>query len=207
MTASTENTTPLDKLSANISHIDLTGHPPVDKWQPGHQGTIDIVIKADGSWWHEGSVFRRDALVKLFAGILWLEDGNYYLKTPVEQLQIQVEEVPFFITGLEVTDPGTEHQQLVFTSSYGDVIVADNQHKLWVEEDTQSGAPAPYLEVRYGMKGKLSRNVFYQLGEIMQQAPCPPAEQQSADHAAASGDCLFVHSRGIAFLVGTLSNA
>ncbi len=39
-------------------------------WNPACQGEIDIRIKADGSWYHDGRRFERDSLVKLFAGIL-----------------------------------------------------------------------------------------------------------------------------------------
>lgn len=198
----------LHKLSKELQQVELTGHPPLEQWQPEHSGIIDIVIKADGTWWHEGTLFRREKLVKLFAGILWQEDGEYYLKTPVEKLRIQVEDTPFFITALDVLDQGTEQQQLVFTSSYGDAIVADAEHKLWVEEDEQTAEPSPYLQVRYGMKGKLSRSVFYQLAGVMQQMPCPP-DELPADHtgtAGANGDeCLFAYSRGVRFLLGKLS--
>lgn len=195
------NTAALNQLSDSLKQIDLTGHPPVDQWQPKHHGTIDILIKKDGSWLHEGDPFQRQRLVNLFAGVLWLEDGQHYLKTPAERLLIQVEDAPFFINSLAIHDSGTEQQQLVFTTTYGDVVVAGADNRLWVEEDPETGEPAPYLEIRYGMKGKLSRNVFYQLADIVQQAPCPP-EFETKSHAT---DCLFVYSRGIRFNLGAAS--
>ena len=194
------NTAALNQLSDSLKQIDLTGHPPVDQWQPEHKGTIDILIKKDGTWLHEGDPFQRQRLVNLFASVLWLEGGNHYLKTPVEKLLIQVEEAPFFITSLDIHDRGTEQQQLAFTTTYGDVVVAGTDNRLWVEEDPETGEPAPYLEIRYGMKGKLSRNVFYQLADIVQQAPCPP---ETGTESAT--DCLFVYSRGIRFNLGAFS--
>lgn len=191
----------LSQLSDSLKQIDLTGHPPVDQWQPEHNGTIDILIKKDGTWLHEGELFQRQRLVNLFASVLWLEDGNHYLKTPAEKLLIQVEEAPFFITSLDIHDSGTEQQQLAFTTTYGDVVVAGTDNRLWVEEAPETGEPAPYLEIRYGMKGKLSRNVFYQLADIVQQAPCPP----DTVTRESSADCLFVDSQGIRFNLGASS--
>ena len=60
-------------------------------WNPQHQSEIDIRIAADGAWFHEGRRFKRDTMVKLFAGILRREDENYFLVTPAEKLRIQVE--------------------------------------------------------------------------------------------------------------------
>ena len=47
-------------------------------WQPKHQGSIDIRIAVDGTWYHEGRAFQRAALIKLFATVLHREDKNYF---------------------------------------------------------------------------------------------------------------------------------
>ncbi|MCW5761222.1 MAG: DUF1285 domain-containing protein, partial [Phenylobacterium sp.] len=39
------------------------GLPPVHLWNPAHSGEIDIVIRTDGRWVHEGAVISREALV------------------------------------------------------------------------------------------------------------------------------------------------
>ena len=65
--------------------------PPVSEWSPQLSGDIDIVIDANGNWFHEGSKIQRAALVALFAKILRREhDGEYYLVTPVEKWRIRV---------------------------------------------------------------------------------------------------------------------
>ena len=57
---------------------------------------FDIRIAADGSWYHEGGLIGRPALVKLFASVLRREaDGSYWLVTPVERGRITVDDVPF----------------------------------------------------------------------------------------------------------------
>ena len=58
------------------------------RWNPEHQGRIDIRIATDGSWYHDGRKFQRQSLVKLFAGVLRREDSDYYLVTPAEKLRL-----------------------------------------------------------------------------------------------------------------------
>ena len=183
----------LQPLSDSLKGIDLTTHPPVEKWNPAYVGEIDIVIKADGTWLHEGGEFQRDSLVKLFASVLWFENGQHYLKTPAEKMLINVEEAAFFVHVLDVIDAGTDQQQLVFTTTYGDRVLADAEHAIVVEEDSVTGAPKPYLEMRYGMRAKLSRNVFYQLAEL--------AVLKASDNEQAS-EVLVVHSAGEEFVLG-----
>ena len=184
----------LTALGEYVNTSELSPHPPVEQWRPQHHGQIAITILADGSWVHEGGVIHREGLVKLFTRILWFEDGQHYLKTPVEQLQIQVEDAPFFMTTLAVMDVGTPRQQLVFSSRYGEVVVAGSEHRLWLEADAQ-GNPLPYIGMRYGMRGKLSRSVFYQLAQHL--------ESDSSDDPATEVDgtetAFWVRSQGILF--------
>lgn len=47
--------------------------PPLEKWHPEQVDDMDLVIKANGEWWHEGGQMTRESLVSLFATILWKE--------------------------------------------------------------------------------------------------------------------------------------
>lgn len=141
------------------------GLPPVEKWNPLLLGDIDIRITRKGEWFHEGSEIKRQPLVKLFSSILKRENDDYFLVTPEEKWRIQVEDVPFFITQLRVEHRGKE-QALVFTSATDDLVIADAEHVLRVVVDADSGEPSPYLLLRGGMEGLLSRSVYYQLADI-----------------------------------------
>lgn len=185
----------LQPLSDSLKGIDLTGHPPVEQWNPAYEGEIDIVIKADGTWLHEGGEFRRDSLVKLFASVLWFEDGQHYLKTPAEKMRITVEDAAFFAPLLDVVDAGTAEQQLIFSTQYGDRVLADATHPIIVDEDELSGEPKPYLGVRYGMRAKLSRGVFYQLAELATLEVAAETGQES----------LVVYSADERFVLGAAS--
>ena len=66
------------------------GLPPVHLWNPAHCGEIDIVIRKNGQWFHEGTPIGREALVRLFSTVLRKDPEGYVLVTPVEKLAIKV---------------------------------------------------------------------------------------------------------------------
>lgn len=145
-------------------HIDKNtgekGLPPVEKWNPGFCGDIDMRIARDGQWFYMGSPIGRAALVRMFSTILKREGDHYFLVTPVEKVGIQVEDVPFIITQqLEPLD-----NKLRFVTNVGDEVLLDEGHPLTVSV-SESGEPEPYLHVRSGLMGRLHRNLFYQLIE------------------------------------------
>ena len=81
--------------------------PPLHLWQPDLSGDIDIEIRADGSWWHDGAPIQRESIVRLFASILRREDdGEYYLVTPVEKWRIRVQAHALVVTDVDGTGEG-----------------------------------------------------------------------------------------------------
>ena len=134
--------------------------PPVHTWQPDFCGDMDMLIKSNGDWIHEGQKIQRPAMVKMFSRILWQENNQHFLVTPVEKVRIQVEDAPFLITSWESTE-SEEGRVIVFTSMTGDVCVLGTDCDLWLEDF--KGEERPYINMRYGMKGLIGRNVFYDL--------------------------------------------
>lgn len=137
--------------------------PPVESWQPERCGSIDIRIAANGDWYHEGALIKRFAIAKLFAGILRLDDGVFYLVTPAEKLRIEVDDAPFLATGMEADGEGAA-ARLLFTTNVGDTVLADALHPIIVEQ--RAGQPRPYVEVRRGLRALIARPVFYRLVEL-----------------------------------------
>ena len=124
------------------------GLPPVDKWHPDYCGEMDMVIKRDGSWWHEGTRITRDRLVRLFSTILRKDDdGIHYLVTPVEKIGIEVEVAPFIATRVDVVGEGKD-QSLVFTTNVGDLAEAGQDHPITVEVDEETGATYNHADAR-----------------------------------------------------------
>ena len=157
----------LDQILADIKSGEA-GSAARRDWKPHSQGDIDIRIAADGTWFHQQRRFRRDSLVKLFAGVLRREDEEYFLVTPTEKLRIEVEDAPFIATLVErIEDNG--RQAIVFTTNIGERIVADHEHAIRVEINTDTGLPRPYVHIREGLDALISRSAFYDLLNLAQE--------------------------------------
>ena len=76
----------LEAVTAAVKQAPGRGLPPVHLWNPAHCGEIDIVIKRNGLWFHEGTPIGREALVRLFSTVLRKDaDAAAHLVTPVEK--------------------------------------------------------------------------------------------------------------------------
>ena len=143
---------------------DAGGHslPPVDKWNPEFCGDIDIVIKRDGTWFHEGTPIGRAHLVRLFSSILKREGDKIYLVTPVEKLGITVEDAPFVAVLMQAEGRGRD-ARLAFTTNVGDNTVAGASHPITFPKDPETSESAPYIHVRGGLDARIARAVYYDL--------------------------------------------
>lgn len=160
------------------------GLPPVHLWHPAHCGEIDIVIRRDGLWMHEGSPIGRAELVRLFSTVLRLDSDGYHLVTPVEKLKIQVEDLPFRAIAVS-----REGEALVFTTDVGDTVEAGPDHPIEVETDPATGEPAPRVHVRADLWARIARPVFYELVE----------------GAALDGTRMSITSNGRRFTLGSVT--
>jgi hypothetical protein len=154
------------------------GLPPVHLWNPAHCGDIDIVIRADGTWMHEGSPIGRAELVRLFSTVLRLDPDGYHLVTPAEKLKIRVEDLPFRAVTMRRDDEG-----LLFTTDVGDEVRAGPDNPIAVATDPATGEPAPRVHVRRGLEARIARTVFYDLVEL--------AEERDGRLAVSSGGVWF----------------
>ncbi|MEX0300999.1 MAG: DUF1285 domain-containing protein [Leisingera sp.] len=141
------------------------GLPPVHLWNPPFCGDLDIRIARDGSWYYLGTPFNRFELVKLFASILKLEDGKYFLVTPVEKVGITVEDAPFAAVDFDAEGAGRD-QVISFTTNVEDTTAAGPDTPIRVERDAESGEPSPYVMVRAGLEARIDRKSFYRLVEL-----------------------------------------
>lgn len=142
--------------------------PPVHKWNPEFCGDIDMIIKRDGTWFHEGTPIGRARLVRLFSTVLKREDDDYFLVTPVEKMRIRVEDAPFIAVLMKAEGVG-RNQRLTFTSNVGDEAVAGPEHALVFRKNKDTRDFAPYIDMRAGLQARIARAVFYDLvslGEI-----------------------------------------
>lgn len=156
----------------------VRGLPPVHLWNPAHCGDIDIVIRADGVWMHEGSPIGRAELVRLFSTVLRLDPDGYHLVTPGEKLKISVEDLPFRAVGMQ-----RDGDDLVFTTDVGDTVRANPENPITVDTDPATGEPAPRIHIRRGLEARIARTVFYDLVEM--------AEERDGQLAVSSGGVWF----------------
>lgn len=122
-----------------------------------------IEIKADGTWFHDGRPIRRDGLVRLFSTVLRRDEaGDYWLKTPVEQGRIRVEDAPLLAVNVDQDEAG----QLVFMLNVGREAVASAAMPIILHPRPVAEAgdePAPYLMLPHNVEALILRPVWLEL--------------------------------------------
>ncbi len=141
--------------------------PPIQEWHPKLSGDMDMVIKADGRWEHEGDEIKREKLVRLFSTILRREGDEFFLVTPVEKWRIKVEGAPFqaVLADIDESYDVEGGRNIRLLTNAGDEVTLGSDHIL--ELDDSSGLPL--IEIRGGLKAQLGRNVYYQLAELAEE--------------------------------------
>jgi hypothetical protein len=143
--------------------------PPVEQWDPPHCGDSRMRIARDGTWYQEEAPIRRPAMVRLFASLLRREaDGRHVLVTPVEKLDIAVEDAPFVAVEAKSENSGGQ-RRIAFRLNTDEPVMAGPKHKLHLVEGR------PYLTVRAGLEAAIARPVYYELAELaLEEGADPP---------------------------------
>jgi len=162
------NRTP-EEFSKVLESIDLqqSKQPPVEKWQPQNEVSVDISIDSDGQWFYQGRPMKRKSAVRLFSSIIRQEGDLYFLVTPVEKARLKVADVPFVIVSWEQYLNERQQPMVVVHSSVGHQTVLSAQHPLVLVRKTsnQQEQHIPYVVLQRGLRAKVRRSVFYQLIE------------------------------------------
>ena len=154
-----------DGIAAAARKASKRGLPPVHLWNPPFCGDLDMRIARDGTWFYLGTPIGRFELVRLFSSVLKLEDGKYFLVTPVEKVGITVDDAPFVAVDFTATGEGTD-QGLRFETNMGDFADAGPDHPIRVVRDSQTGEPSPYVMIRAGLEALIDRKSFYRLVDL-----------------------------------------
>ena len=150
-------------LSEIATLVEQRRLPPVEQWHPTHCGDSEMRIARDGTWFHQGSPIGRPAMVRLFSTILRREaDGRFVLVTPVEKLDIAVDDAPFVAVEMKA-EGSADAARLAFRLTTGELVTAGPDHPLRFT-DGEDG-PRPYLHVRGGLEALVARAVYYDLAE------------------------------------------
>ena len=151
-------------IAAVVRAAGRKGPPPVHLWNPPYCGEMDLEIRPDGSWIHDGTPIGRPAMVRLFASVLKREGDRFFLVTPVEKLGIRVIDAPFLAIDADIGPDA-----ITFTTNVGDVVTAGADNPIRVEQ--RDGAPRPYVHVRRGLDALIDRKTFYRLVEAAEAGP------------------------------------
>jgi hypothetical protein len=155
-----------DKLFSDLikeQQLTVDKVPPVHLWNPQKTGDIDIRIDREGRWLHGGKEIKRPAMVTFFSRLLKLEEGVFYLVTPVEKWQISVDIAPLYVIRAS-RERRHSMQAIVLSTSTDDAVVVDQSHPLTItNRDTED--LLPLVTIRDNLNALISRPVFYQLVE------------------------------------------
>ncbi|MCL4765749.1 MAG: DUF1285 domain-containing protein [Hyphomicrobiaceae bacterium] len=161
--------------------------PPVERWDPPYCGDIGMRIRADGTWLYQNSPIGRKALVKLFSRILRRDaDGRTYLVTPVEKVDVTVDDAPFLAVEMQFENRGPG-QQLVFRTNVDDIVRCGPDHPLRFARQAGSDGLKPYVLVRGRLEALLTRALYYDLVELAE----PVAREGDQGLGIWSGGALF----------------
>lgn len=189
---------PPELAGLSLSEIAALAHerrlPPLDQWTPAHSGESHMVIRADGTWLHEGGPINRPAMVRAFSSLLMRdENGQHWLVTPHERLAIAVEDAAFIAIDMEARpDPAQSASAqggtvLAFRLNTDDIVLCGPENPLRVAGTPDQ--PAFYLAVRHGTEARLNRSTYAQLIEHALAKAGPDADPAH----------LTVESRGARF--------
>jgi len=136
-------------------------YPPVHLWNPDLCEGVEMKIDREGNWFYQNSIIGRDKLKILFSRILKLEEGKYFLVTPVEKVPVIVDLAPYMIVDYEVD---SDHKNIILKTNLDLSIPLDNDHRL--ELKNIGDEDIPFVHVRNNIEGFISRSVYYSLIEI-----------------------------------------
>ena len=136
-------------------------YPPVHLWNPDLCEGVEMKIDREGNWFYQNSIIGRDKLKILFSRILKLEEGKYFLVTPVEKVPVTVDLAPYMIIDYEVD---SDYKNIILKTNLDLSIPLDNDHRL--ELKNIGDEHIPFVHVRNNIEGFISRSVYYSLIEI-----------------------------------------
>ena len=184
-----------DKLFSDLikqQQLALDNLPPLHQWNPQKTGDIAIRIDREGRWLHNGSEIKRPAMVTFFSRLLKLEQGVFYLVTPVEKWQISVDIAPLFINSAS-REIRNSMQAIVLNTSTDDRVILDRDHPLSIA-NSDSEDLLPLVTIRNNLSALISRPVYYQLIEWGHIVSLPNGDKE-----------MLLDSMGCQFSLGSFS--
>lgn len=163
-----ENKTENDTCVIYRSYLDIKT-APFGKWNPAPCSNTHFKINAQGEWFHNEQQITRLALIQLFSKVMVLSNNQYFLKTPSELVEVQVEDCPFIVIGWAVEKTSDGIETIIMETNVGERYEVNSIFHLNVDKPiirSQESFQSPItLSIRSNFKARLHRNVYYQLME------------------------------------------
>ena len=97
-----------------------------------------FLIDAYGDWYYMGSKITRTPMIKLFSSILVKDkDNTFHLRTPVEDVLVEVIDVPYVITSMDRIN-NNNLTYFTFTTNVGVQFTLGKRNPIWVEAKENS---------------------------------------------------------------------
>ena len=151
----------IDSIIKSLKDYSDTKFPPVEMWNPELCNNASFSIDVKGDWYYNGSIIGRRRLKKLFSTILKRENNLYFLVTPLEKIQIEVEVAPYMITDFHYDEI---NKDIILKTNFDFSFPLNNEHPLTLKNI--KGLEFPIVIVRSNLEGLISRSVFYKLIDI-----------------------------------------
>lgn len=134
--------------------------PPVEEWDPEYCGEMDLLIKADGTWFYNGTPFTRQKMKLLFSRVIKKENDNYFLVTPVEKLAIKVEWMPFTITDFNIIKLNNKPVYQFYDQLENTIQLKQAKQIKFSQFQSQQ---LPIINIRRNLYASFSRSCYYRL--------------------------------------------
>lgn len=141
--------------------------PPLHLWNPPLSGKMDLCINKNGDWLYKGEPLTRQKVVKLFSRILKREGDDYFLVTPVEKWQIDVEDSPWLIVSADISTNSEGIQVVRCKTNLDDFVEISAANPL--EMRPYDGQSAPYVMVRANLYARVNRATLYDLSNYVEE--------------------------------------
>jgi hypothetical protein len=151
----------IDSIIKSLKDYGDTKFPPVEMWDPELCMNASFTIDIRGDWYYNGSIIGRRRLKKLFSTELKRENNLYFLVTPVEKIQIEVEVAPYLITDFHYDEI---NKDIILDTNFDFSFPLNNDHPLTLKNI--NGLEFPLVNVRSNLEGLITRSVFYKLVDI-----------------------------------------
>ena len=121
-----------------------------------------FLIDRDCNWYFEGTLIKRDSMVKLFSRYLQMYDDTYHIVTPYEAVNIDVCDAPFKVTKLYFSGQGLD-QCVHITTNVGDIIEIGKDHPIIYKVNPENNGLKPYIIVRDNLEAVLPRSLTFEM--------------------------------------------